>query len=406
MKQYITNMETQKLELHFDKADYLALSDEEKKEIRQNFLFSRTTNAWVSRAKFPNLYRAEAIAKKLGLPDGGIINELLPFAEQMERKANRAEKRAERYSYKAAKTAEKAAILQKPIHNMHGDISFFSQPNMNSSAGRAFTRRRSKMLAAWERGYNEFKKSDYYKERAQIALQSVKQTKPTDKGFIDRRIKDAEKVIRAQKKKLAKYEDYLEKIQHGTVIKQYSGTVLTVDMVHKYIKTAETLLEDAISKSIYYHECLENVGGISFSKDNIKIGYIVDTARYGKCKVIGTGKVNITYEIMEGGASGFTGKAAYAEIKSILSDTIQIELHPFNVGERYTIDAWNGTMYEKKQYTITKVTDEKVTLKSGTDRAITKKTRKFRDGSNGTCWAIRIADGLNGTIYKKEERKE
>ena len=38
-----------------------------KKEINSNFLFSRTDNAWVSRAKFPNLWRAEAAAKRLGM---------------------------------------------------------------------------------------------------------------------------------------------------------------------------------------------------------------------------------------------------------------------------------------------------------------------------------------------------
>lgn len=40
MSEYIMNMETQKLELHFEKADYMALSEELKKEIKSNFLFS------------------------------------------------------------------------------------------------------------------------------------------------------------------------------------------------------------------------------------------------------------------------------------------------------------------------------------------------------------------------------
>ncbi len=54
MSEYIMNKETQKLELHFDKEDYLALDDDLKKEIKSNF-FSCRANAWVSRAKFPNL---------------------------------------------------------------------------------------------------------------------------------------------------------------------------------------------------------------------------------------------------------------------------------------------------------------------------------------------------------------
>lgn len=64
MSEYVMNRETGKLELHFDKDDYLALPEESKKEIKSNFLFSRK-NGWVSRAKFPNLYRAESVAKKI-----------------------------------------------------------------------------------------------------------------------------------------------------------------------------------------------------------------------------------------------------------------------------------------------------------------------------------------------------
>jgi len=51
MSEYIMNMETQKLELHFEKADYMALSEELKKEIKSNFLFSRKAGAWISRTK-------------------------------------------------------------------------------------------------------------------------------------------------------------------------------------------------------------------------------------------------------------------------------------------------------------------------------------------------------------------
>ena len=85
MSEYIMNMETQKLELYFEKEDYVALPDELKKEIKSNFLFSRKHGAWVSRAKFPNLWHAEAVAKKIGLVKGENVGETLTFEEQMER---------------------------------------------------------------------------------------------------------------------------------------------------------------------------------------------------------------------------------------------------------------------------------------------------------------------------------
>ena len=98
------------------------------------------------------------------------------------------------------------------------------------------------------------------------------------------------------------------------------------------------------------------------------------------------------------------GKASYAEIKSILSDKIQIDVHPFKIGEVYTVKAWNGEQYEDKEYTIIKVTEEKVTLKSGTDRAVTKKPRKIRNASspNGYSWALGITNGFHGTVYKND----
>lgn len=53
MSEYIMNMETQKLELYFEKEDYVALPDELKKEIKSNFLFSRKHGACVKKATSP-----------------------------------------------------------------------------------------------------------------------------------------------------------------------------------------------------------------------------------------------------------------------------------------------------------------------------------------------------------------
>ena len=48
MNDYVMNMETHKLEFHFEKEDYLALPEDLKKEINNNFLFSGKSNTWVS----------------------------------------------------------------------------------------------------------------------------------------------------------------------------------------------------------------------------------------------------------------------------------------------------------------------------------------------------------------------
>lgn len=145
---------------------------------------------------------------------------------------------------------------------------------------------------------------------------------------------------------------------------------------------------------------------MQFSKDNIKVGYIIELARWGKCRVIGTGKVNVKYQIMEGGASGLGGTASYAEIVKVISTDIEeAPKHPFKVGEEYTVSAWNSDAckYEPKTYVVTKITDQRVMLKSGTERVISRKPRRYREnGSDRYAWALGIVDGYNGTIYKKE----
>lgn len=402
MSEYIMNKETGKIELHFEKSDYMSLAEGLKRDIKSNFLFSRVAGAWVSRAKFPNLWRAKAVAEKIGLADGGKVGEMLSFEEQQQVKAEKAEHRAERYEVKSANAMTRGTQLQKPIDDMHGDIFFFTQPNINSSSGRAFTNRRNKMFASFERGFEEFKKSEYYAERAEATRTTAGQTRPTDKGFIDRRIKDTEKTIKAQKGNLESYNNTLEKIDNGKVIKRYSGAVITHEDVQGWIENAEDIIEQAISKYIYYKDCMDALGGVQFSKENIETGYIVELKRWGKCKVIGTGPINIKYQIMEGGAAGCGGTATYAEIEKVISNEKHIEKHPFVKGEKFMVKEWDKHKYVDVEYIVTKITDEKVTIKCGNKRARTLKPRKF--GKPGdVSWALGIADGLNGIIYKKSQ---
>lgn len=74
---YIHNRETGKLELHFDKSEYDAMTDEQRSEIKSAFLWGRRSGCWISRAKEPNLWRAERVAQSIGLGDGGEQGERL-----------------------------------------------------------------------------------------------------------------------------------------------------------------------------------------------------------------------------------------------------------------------------------------------------------------------------------------
>lgn len=319
---FILNKETGKLELHFDKSTYTGLSDEQKADIKSNFLWGRRSGCWISRAKEPNLYWAREVAKKIGLDDAGAEGERLSFAEQQARKQERAERRADRYEGRADAAEKRGEELQAPIEAMRGDIAFFTQPIINSSAGRAFARRREKMFSAYEKGFDEFRKSEYWRDRAATARATAAGKELQDKGFIQRRIAERESSIRKRTKRVKEYEGYLDAVEAGETPRDSSGwqVKLTAEQIQQQINTDLDRLEVLLDELGYYQDALEKLGGITFSRDNLKKGDILILGRWqGPVRYLRGGPKNFTYEFLEphmtyADGSPMQGKAAYAEI--------------------------------------------------------------------------------------------
>lgn len=394
---YIINRETEKLELHFDKSEYQALSDDQKSTIKSNFLFSRYGGCWVSRAKIPNLWRAEQVAKQLGAENQGKTGELLSFEEKMERKADRAERRADRMDARSDKAAEHAEQLQKPINDMHGDIAFFTQPNINTSAGRAFTRQRERMFAAFDRGFEEFKKSEYYAQRAEVARRTANLENSKDKAFCDRRVKDAQKNIKAIQKNLDHYHAMLECDEMGEQQKRFDGTPIERAEIERWIEDEEERLESEISRLCYYQSCIDDLGGVQFSKENIKPGYVVKIKHYNNCTVLRTGPKNIIYRT----PNGFDLTAAYAEILEIVKAEETIKpTHPFKVGETFEVGAYVDGHRVKQVWEIVKSTATTVTLKNQTTGENIRRTPKIRWTCEGDKWALCIGDYIDSMFYR------
>lgn len=394
---YIINRETEKLELHFTKEEYQALGEESKSKIKSNFLFSRRGGCWVSRAKRPNLYYAEKVAKDLGAEYQGKTGEELTFAEKIERQADRAAVRADRMEEKAAAAEQRGEQLQKPINARRGDIAFFTQPNINTSAGRAFTRQREKMFAAYDRGFEAFKKSEYYAQRAELARRTADRAHEKDKGFCDRRVKDAEKNIRAIQKNLTSYRTLLERLNSGETVKRYSGEAYEQQEVERWIEDAEERLESEISRQCYYQSCIDDLGGVQFSKENIKPGYVVKIKHYNDCTVLRTGPKNIIYRT----PNGFNLTAAYAEILEIVKAEETIKpTHPFKVGETFEIGAYVDGHRVKQVWEIVKSTATTVTLKNQTTGEKIRRTPKIRWTCEGDKWALCIGDYIDSMFYR------
>lgn len=394
---YILNLETEKLELHFDKATYAVLPATQKSEIKSNFLWGRNSGCWISRAKEPNLTYAILCAKKLGLQDAGKTGERLSFAEQMERKAERADRRADRYEGRADAAQARGKALQKPINDMHGDIAFFTQPNINTSAGRAFANRRNRMFAAFDKGFDELRKSEYWQERAETARRTADQKELQDKGFLCRRIKEQESNVRKLKKSIEQYEKYAEAYEKGeTPLDRFGDPIRpSAEDVQEQLEIWLDRMEVVLDKLGFYQDCLDALGGVDFSRDNIKIGYIVKAKRLGAGEVISTGPKNCTVQF---GTLPLT--IAYAEILQVVSAKEKTaQAHPYKVGETFTCRRWNNEKRDTETvtYTVIRASEKSITLRCGDEKPIVRKP-SFHAWNNK--WCVSVTDWNDG-VWRK-----
>lgn len=411
MRNYIFNLETTKIELHFDKAEYDALTADQKKEIKSSFLWSNKGKCWVSRAKEPNLWRAKEVARKLGFTEEQREGERLTYSEQVEKQAERAEARAERYEGYAANAERRAEQLQKPLNDRRSDIAFITQPNINSSAGRAFTRYREKLYARYEKGFEEYRKSAYFRNRAEVARDTASNARFEDPAYLVRRIKECKKEIRARERNIISYEEALYAIENGKVRHNLRGEELSAETVKGWIKRELELVEKAMDKQGYLENCLDDLGGLRFSKENIKVGYIVEVARWGQVEIVSTGPQNVIFKILTGGAAGSCLQASYAEIKEVVkAEEKKHPAHPFVVGERFEAVSrdYSGGLCDVKEtkitYEIVKATATTIQLKAvGADgKAITRKPVRTYSGK----WRFSINDDYGNTFYKSENAGE
>lgn len=396
---FIENLETGKLELHFEKSTYTALSDEQKSAIKGAFLWGRHSGCWISRRKRPNLYYPREIAKSIGLEDAGKTGEKMSFAEQMQQKAERADRRADRYENYADNAAARGETLQKPIRDMHGDIAFFTQPNINTNAGRSFTNRRNKMFAAFDKGFEEFRKSAYWKDRAAAARTTAGQAELKDRAFVSRRIAERERDIRALKRGIESNEKMLQEMNAGKTFSNYAGEPYTAEKIQEWLNDQLDLMEDKLDELGFYQGCLEALGGTQFSKANIKPGYTVKVQRFGAAVVVSTGPKNITARLSTGNVLKF----AYAEILQVISDKVQeTPQHPFKIGDTFSCHRWNpeSSSYESVTYTIIKSSASTVTMQHGSEKPFIRKPCR-RAWAAANEWYLRITDSFDGIWCKR-----
>ena len=199
---FIRSLETGKLELHFDKATYMALPPDQKAAIKSNFLWAKSRNAWVSRST--RLHAAALdIACGLGLEDRGETGQRLTFAEQIEAKQERAEDRAERMADRARDAAAEA-MARFNSGNVQAVRHLNGQPIL---VGHHSERRHRALL---ERADNDMRKgieasdtANRYERRAATARETAEGAQYSDPAYLNRRIRECEKEIRILRRYLA-----------------------------------------------------------------------------------------------------------------------------------------------------------------------------------------------------------
>ena len=130
----------------------------------------------------------------------------------------------------------------------------------------------------------------------------------------------------------------------------------------------------------------------------------------GDVEVTSTGPLNIVYKILSGGAAGFGGKAAYAEIAEIVKAAEQKRAsHPFEIGDQFKAirreypDANSFKCVTTEiNYEIMKASDTTIRLQAvGTDeKPITRKPVQTFGGK----WRFSIDDTMGNTFYKEDKR--
>lgn len=341
-KQYILNLETSKIELRFSKEEYQALTTDEKKSIKSAYLFSGSRSAWVSRST-NNHYAAIRVAKQLGFTDGGKTGERLSYAEEVDRQVEKAEARIERFEKYADNAVERAKNLQSDLNSMRGDNSFFTQPIIAGHAGsQRFARQREKMYDRYHKGFEEYRKSEYFRDKAITAEQTASMSKFKNRSYLSNRIEECNKNIREYERRMVRAEETQNE---------------------SYMETLLEKMEYELDKLAFLHNKMDELGGVQFNKDNLKAGYLVRIRSSWDTVVKANAKtVEVKPDVVP-----YTLKYAYAEIQEMKipegwTEKKKEAVNPFEVDDIVIRTAINSNRIIKA-FQVVKKTDKSVTIK-------------------------------------------
>lgn len=370
------NLETRKIELHFSKAEFDALTDSQKKELRGRFIWKRSDSCWVSKSVNSHYWPLQ-VAKNLGFDVDNVerIGERLSFAEEQERKAERAEARADRYLQYADNAEKRGDALQAELNSYSGDIAFFTQPIIAGHAGsQAFARRREKIFNRYFKGFEEYRKGEYYKERAEVAQATADMKKLNDPYYLDNRIKECNAAIKKLQGNVAFLEDILfKKVQDAPISNAYYSQA-SMAQVSTWLDDALDKLEYEIDKLAYFENALDAVratrqatGRKLFTPEDIKVGYMIKARLDHWAEVTRVNKKSVTAIYRGHPLEGHAFQPVYAEISEVRipegwTGDAEAAVNPFIVGDILTRSNIGGNRIIKA-FQVVLTTDKTISIR-------------------------------------------
>jgi len=187
---FIRNLEDDKLEIHFTKAEYMQMDSAKKDFIKRSCLFSGSRSCWRSRGKLASSGRIIDWLKANGFEDAGSEGMKLSYADQVEREQEKAAERADRMADRSRKADQESDSRFNAAHKL-GSMIPMGQPILVGHHSEKMHRRHIEKIDNNMRKACEAKdKAAYYSGRLEAAQLTAEGRKYKNAGYLSNRIKE------------------------------------------------------------------------------------------------------------------------------------------------------------------------------------------------------------------------
>jgi hypothetical protein len=321
--QYIINSD-RKAELYIGYDKYKALPDNVRKDIKSYFLFSRPKGAWISKGGYNN-YSVIRIIDELKIPLGG-REERKTFEEKQSGKIEKAVHRIDRFEKYSTNASKRAEQLQSEFNRLRKDWSWLTQPIIRGHSGsERFGRQKEKVLNRYDKGFEEYRKSDYFKGRAETARNTAEQNKLRDAVYLSNKIKEANQTI----KKVSSWVEKYQGRDNSNLIKQYGE-----EKVNNWIMDGLEKLQEGFEKLAFFSahlDSLKSSGRTVYDKETLQ------NAKFVKIRgswhlILRLNPTTITH-------SWFAGsfKHPYSEVQDVIFKNENVKVEPGRIAGDYNI---------------------------------------------------------------------